>query len=179
MTNVFSDRHRQFHNLLCACFRILTCVHRPHPPREVGATVSEGEDDTDAGQLLLTLPDALAFLVAQHPQKGYLVEVKGGDVRTAPLLARDLAASGATPQQARVIGFDLATMKAVKQCLPHYHCSHVVHQGEGSAAEEVALSEACVHAAADAGMDSIDFTADPESVSVRTSNSIKTVEDTT
>jgi len=115
--------------------------------------------------VLLTLPDALAFLVAHHPNKGYLVEVKGGDVRTAPLLARDLAASGATPQQARVIGFDLATMTAVKQFLPLYHCSHVVHQG-GSSTEAVALIEASVHAAADAGMDSIDFTADPESVSL-------------
>jgi hypothetical protein len=70
-----------------------------------------------------------------------------------------LAASGATPQQARLIGFDLATMRTVKQCLPRYHCSLVTRQGSDAAA-----TAAFVHAAADAGMDSVDLEADPATV---------------
>jgi len=118
---------------------------------------SEEED----GHLLMTLPEALTLLVEQHPSKTYLVEVKGGDLEAAPLVARDIAASGATPQQARLIGFDLLTMCAVKQHLPLYHCSHIVHQDED---EDSLATESMVHAAADAGMDSVDFRACPITV---------------
>ena len=125
---------------------ILACNNNKH---------TEEED----GQLLMTLPEALTLLVEQHPSKTYLVEVKGGDLEAAPLVARDIARSGATPQHARLIGFDLATMCAVKQFLPLYHCSHIVHQDEDAEA-----TEALVHAAADAGLDSVDLKACPITV---------------
>jgi glycerophosphoryl diester phosphodiesterase len=128
---------------------------------DISSTSSRNSNSSvnDAGQFMMTLPDALALLVERHPRKGYLIELKHGDRQTAALVARDVVASGATPQQARLIGFDLGTMQLMKQCLPRYHCSHVTHQGSDAAA-----TEALVHAAADAGMDSIDLKADPATV---------------
>ena len=129
------------------------------PKKGYDAARSGVEDDpNDPGEPVLTFPEALALLVAEFPEKSYLVEVKGGDERMGPLVTRDVLASGATPHQARLIGFDLPTMVTLKALLPAFRSVLIAHQkSEACAFEFVAQAVA-------ANLDGIDLRACVETV---------------
>ena len=110
------------------------------------------------GEQLMTLPDVLALLVDGFPSKQFLIEVKGGDLVAAPLVQRDMLASGVTPAQARLIGSSLPTMVELKALLPAFDSVLICDQHT----EADAL--AAVAQAAAANLNGVDLKADCGSV---------------
>ena len=112
------------------------------------------------GERLITFGRALDLL-DEYVGKTYFAEVKGGDHKCVELLQQAMARRSVRPEQLVFIGFDLAVMEKLKAALPRYRCLLISGEGSGQGTRGQELMLARARAARRAGLDGIDYQADP------------------
>lgn len=112
-------------------------------------------------QTVSTLEEVLALLTEFPEDHFFLCEVKGGDLGVVGLVRDVVEKSQTAPKQLKMIGFDVDCMIATKRAMPTFESYYLAMVPD----EDAAIKH--VDATIAAGLDGVDFFADPACVTTR------------